>query len=531
MGLLSSLRSVVHQFSAGQRFTSVEGGQTAANTNVKAFANWLINQSNFSTYQEEALYEHFYKYESEVAGSIERMASMVRDSYKGFVLKNPTRYDNLPDFKLDDVEVNSSMFDVKLSKEMLDVANHISDVIKINDLHETYAEILQLHGMLLLEVSGLSHVIIPNARATIIDTMDRSTGTVTDMKKQVITEANIIMVDERQSLTERKITNFIIKKYKDTPLSMKDKFGRDTYGIYAVSPLQRALIPIWQKRLIIINDLIWRNKNVPREHHTISTEAFNPLTYTGTPMDIKQAMDSDVSNTLLRYKSTVEDQPADMTYITTDAVEIKSIEHSGTSYMSPNELLAQISSQVWSALNVPKSIVEGSSQSTYASELLISSYTSMRVKQMAEKIGEVIMENMKLRLLAINPRYPVDLLKIKYEFVLDNNKLESMKTAAVAASLNAYTRSEIREMGNSAPPITDEQLKDDIIINTGGDMNGKDEMGMPISSKSSSNKVSTGSSTPITGHSANQQPTAAGSSVIDNVLQNKTKKSNEPSIK
>lgn len=527
MGIISSIKKVF-EFSAGQKFTSTASGSSAAVGNVKNFVNWMISNSDFAQYSEEALYEHFYKYEPEVGGSIERMSAMVRESFKYFTVENFTSYDNLMEVQLNDFEMTLGQADLSLTDEMLDVANYMSKKLKIPDMYEMYSEIIQLHGMLLLEKDGLSQIVIPNARATIIDDKKRIGGTVTDKSGAVtvITESKYIVIDEQEP-TERIINDFIIKKFRDTPISMKDKFGRDTYGIYAISPLQRAIISIWQKRLIVINDVIWRNKNVPREHHTISTDAFNPLTYQGTPSEIKQAIDGDVRRTLSSYKSTVEDQPSDMVYITTDAVDIKSIEHTGTAYMSPNELLNQISSQIWSSLNVPKSIVEGSSSSSYSSEVLMSSYTAMRVRQLAEKVGDVILENMKERLLAINPKYPVDILMIKHDFVLDNNKLEALKGAALAASLNSYTRSELREMATGDAPLTDQQLTDDVIINTGNDMNGlMDQSG----EKSTSTNVST-NNRPLTGISKNQQPTTQGSSPIDNTLQDKSKDPSTPSTK
>lgn len=527
MGIISSIKKVF-EFSAGQKFTSTASGSSAAVGNVKNFVNWMIANSDFAQYSEEDLYEHFYKYEPEVGGSIERMSAMVRESFKYFTVENFTSYDNLMDVQLNDFEMTLGQADLSLTNEMLDVANYLSKKLKIPDLYEMYSEIIQLHGMLLLEKDGLSQIVIPNARATIIDDKKRISGNVTDKNGAVtvITESKYIVIDEQEP-TERIIDNFIIKKFRDTPISMKDKFGRDTYGIYAISPLQRAIIPIWQKRLIVINDVIWRNKNVPREHHTISTDAFNPLTYQGTPSEIKQAIDGDVRRTLSSYKSTVEDQPSDMVYITTDAVNIKSIEHTGTAYMSPNELLNQISSQIWSSLNVPKSIVEGSSSSSYSSEVLMSSYTAMRVRQLAEKVGDVILENMKERLLAINPKYPVDILTIKHDFVLDNNKLEALKGAALAASLNSYTRSELREMATGDAPLTEQQLINDVIINTGNDING---LMNHQNEKSTSTNISV-NNRPLTSISKNQQPTTQGSSPIDNILQDKSKDPSIPSVK
>jgi hypothetical protein len=157
----------------------------------------------------------------------------------------------------------------------------------------------------------------------------------------------------------------------------------------------------------------------------------------------------------------------------------------------------------------------------------MSSYTAMRVRQLAEKVGDVILENMKERLLAINPKYPVDILTIKHDFVLDNNKLEALKGAALAASLNSYTRSELREMATGDAPLTEQQLINDVIINTGNDING---LMNHQNEKSTSTNISV-NNRPLTSISKNQQPTTQGSSPIDNILQDKSKDPSIPSVK
>jgi len=511
MGIINRVKSIVLGFSAGQHFSAPLATDASATTgNTKKFVNFVTSISDFSSLPEEEIYENMYKFTAEVGGSIDRFASMVRESFKYFYVETSQNYDNLIDFKSENIEFNITQQDLSLTEEMKDMANNIARMLYVKDLYESYAEILYLYGMIVLEKNGLSYIILPNSKVTILDDLARIGGSIDD-EDRLITESNYLVIDEGED-TQREISrnNFVIKKFRDTPIHFVDKKGRKTFGIYATSPLQRAIIPVWQQRLILINDMLWRNKNVPREHHQINAEGFsNPSFYQGTPQEMKSQMDGAVSTYLENYKNTVTNQPSDMMYITTDGVEIKSIEHQGTSYMSPNDLLNQISSQIWSSLNIPRSIVEGSSNSTYASELIISSYTGMRVKQTAEKIGDIILQNIKARLLLINPSYPVELLRIKHEFTLENNRLENMKMAAVAGSLNSYTRSEIREMGSGSAPLSPEQLKGDIIINTSAKADAE-SLG-----KESSNK------TPTTPESRNQQPTTVKTSQSDTAIYDK----------
>lgn len=504
MGIVNKIKSVFLGFSAGQRFSApIATDATATTGNTKKFVNFLTSISNFPDMPEEEIYENMYKYTPEVGGSIDRFASMVRESFKYLYIETSQNYDNLIDFNSDDIGLEMSKQDVSLAEEMKDVANNIARLLNVEDLYESYAEVLYLYGMLILKKDGLSYTILPNSKVTIVDTLDRINGI--EIDDLLITESNYVVVDEGEN-TEFTLNDsqFIIKKFRDTPIHFVDKKGRKTFGVYAVSPLQRALIAVWEQRLILINDMLWRNKNVPREHHKISTESFNPMLYQGTPDVIRSQMENDVKNYMNDYTDTVTNQPSDMVYITTDAIDIKSIEHAGTSYMSPNDLLGQISSQIWSSLNVPRSIVEGTSTSTYASELIISSYTGMRVKQSAEKIGDIILNNIIDRLLLINPKYPVSLLRIKHEFTLENNRLENMKMASIAGSLNSYTRSEIREMGSGHAPLSPDQLRNDEIVNTDAKVD-----------------ANTLGREPITPESSNQQPTTVKTSQADTAIYNK----------
>jgi len=69
---------------------------------------------------------------------------------------------------------------------------------------------------------------------------------------------------------------------------------------------------------------------------------------------------------------------------------------------------------------------------------------------MGNRIKPVILENMKKRLLLIDPTYPVDKLDIKLELNIAATELETYRQAAIMAEL-PFTETEIREsMGYKA---------------------------------------------------------------------------------
>jgi hypothetical protein len=410
--------------------------------------SYIVKLTDFPNLDEDEIYEQLSVWEPEIGGSLDRLATMVGDSYKGFAIKNP-------DDKTND----------KLQKDMVDDANEIAETIDIVSNHETFTDILYTHGNLYLELKDdLSMSVLPNKYVTLVDSLDRLQNMVAIENINLITEANyLILYEGMQSQRILKKGTFIHVKYKSSPTFVTDSKGRRTFGVYCPSPLHRVVISVWWKRLTMITDILFRARVVPREHHAISAEMFNLNNYAGDLATKRASASAEISSFLENYVETIQNQMPDQGYATLDTVEIKMIENKSGGYMQTNELIDQINSEIMMAINLPKSITSGESKGSYASELVISNYVGQKVLQLSKRIKPVILNNMRERLKLLNPEYPIDKLDIKYDFNIATTELEVFRQLAVMATLGVFTETEIREHAGFEP-LREEQRKEIVNI-------------------------------------------------------------------
>lgn len=445
MGLLDSVRKVFSSISIGA--TKPTDKVSATKTITNELLGYLLGLSDFSNLDEDEIYEQLYIWEPEIGGAIDRLSTLVGESYKYCYIKDS----------------GDTMEDIE--KEMVETANRIADDIDVRHYFEIFSEMLEIHGDLFLEPdkSKTSLSILPNKYVTLIDDKKRLTSIIgTTTPDQIMTQENYLVLYEGMSGTRiLDKSTYIHVKYKDTPVFSVDPRGRTTYGMYCPSPLHRVILPIWWKRQTMIIDIMWRLKNVPREHHMISADMFSLDKYSGDMLKRRTDALADAKSYLDTYVETIKSQMPDQGYATLDTTKIEMIENSNSNYMQTNELISQINDQVWAALNMPKSMILGESRGTYASELVIANYVTQKINQLAHKIKPVIRDIIRTRVRAINPSYPVEKLDIKIELEITATDLEVFRQMAIMAELGVFTESEIREKARYKP-LRDDQ-KDSIV--------------------------------------------------------------------
>lgn len=453
------------------------GTATAATTVTSSLANFLIGLTNFENLNERDIYEQLYVWEPEVAAVVNKVAEMVRSSFNYFMVIDDAQFDNIPKemYKfIDDDDYAGELTEkdrklvgeAKLRDEMKDTANEIARLIDIPTIIETWASILYLHGELYLEKNdNLTLTVLPNNRITIVDDLRRIDANVDP--NTIITDENYLVIDERL-LTQTVISKdkFIHVKLSDVPLNILDTRNRQTYGIYSISPLHRVVVPIWMKRQVYIIETLWRWANVPREHHVVNSEAFNLALFPGTPAQKRKAADRAMRQFVAGYSRGLKQDAPDQKYVTSSNIEIRNLEHAGNTYMDTNGILSQINASVWDGLGVPPSVIRGVPEGSYAGELIIASGASLRIEQIAKRISRVILENMRERLLQINPDYPVNHLDIKIGFDVQKSRLEQLKVAQLMKDVGIFTPTEIREE-TDLPPLTEQQIKEDGLVTAG----------------------------------------------------------------
>jgi len=412
------------KFSRGYSSTGSTNIQAARSIQYELVKD-VVDKSNFYNMGTFEMYENIYYQDAEVGGSIDRMSTLTGQCFKGFRLKNEERAGKLG---------HAMLLDAQLIADNINYERHI----------ESCAEQLMINGNMIVEIDDDSYRPLPMRYMSIVEKSSDVGDTSGD---KVIMTAGVYVYKEDGEEGERKIfkpENVVHIKYKDTPIFFTDNLGRETYGIYSISPLARAVHPVWWKRQTMIIDVLWRWMNVPREHHQIDSTMFELGRFTGTPNEKQTAATQAAQTFTNAYIETMKHQAPDQKYITLDNVKIGMVE-AGASYMGTNELMNQLNNEIYTALNVSSSIVNGTNSGSYASELIISNYVSAKAIELAKKANAIPLRVVKERLLKINSNYPVDELDVVFELVMATSKLETFRIAAIMATLNSFTQNEIRQ--------------------------------------------------------------------------------------
>jgi len=400
--------------------------------------SYIMSMSNFDALNDCQVFEQMYKHEGDIGSGIDRISTLVSESFKGIVPK--------------DIGTDLEGKEEKCLKD----AKKIYEAMRVDNMAEAYAEIIMTQGNLYIDYRDkLAPKILPNTLVTFIpDLQYRNNAAIvlfTDPKYLIVNEQ---LKPQSPSYVINK-EDYIHIKYKDSPVMAMDNLSRTTYGIYSVSPLHRCIIPVWWKRQITMIDILLRSKMIPREHHSIDAEIFSLEGYSGTPDEQRARQAADVQQFITNYINTIKNQAVDQGYVTLDTVAINNI-GGDLKYLDSNELLKQIQGDIYTGLNVPASIVNGKDAGSYASELVISNYVSAKVIQIAKKVKFVVLNMIRDRLLLIDPTYPVEIVDIKLELILAMNRLEAFRQLSLMVAAGVFTQDEIRQIV-AYDTLTDEQ--------------------------------------------------------------------------
>lgn len=427
--------------------TSVRATRPMAGKKITVkLVEFLQQLSDFSTMQDEDMQEQMFVWEPEVGGALDRLSTLVAQCYKGPILNDTDKATS------------------ELEENMIKDAKEISESVRIVDQFEMYGELLPLFGDVYVDIRDpLTYRVLPNKYVTLVENPDQINRPVGNY---LLTQGDYLVFNEMfTGMFVLKPGEWIHLKYKNTPIFAMDKKGRQTYGIYSVSPVQRAVLATWQKRQTSIIDILYRWRIIPREVHSIDSTLFALDQFQGSQMDRLDEAKAKADTYLAQYTESIANQAPDQGYTVLDTITIEMLESKTNAYMRTNELIDQLDSKVWTALNMPKSVVTGDGAGSYASELVISNYVSEKALQIAGKIKPMLLENLRKRVLLRNPAYPVDKLDMKLELSMAATRLETFREMAIMGSLGCFTQTEIRAKIPGYMPLTEEQKKE---VVTGG---------------------------------------------------------------
>ena len=370
---------------------------------------------------------------------VSMVSSMVAKSYVGPELIPEDKY---TDAKLDDKEKaamkSAEKFcrDMKCKEELF--FNWTWQLITHGDLYErivkTGGGISELISLPLNSVRSLANEEqirkLPQNLQIIEENMISVKNAINDPRPTVYKEGEYIHVS-----------------FKNHGVWRDDIEGMKTYGIYSIPPLAPLQRLVNWKKKTVENDIIWKNKLLPRILHKLKMPSIVPSKYTGSQSDKIKAAKADAALLTDDFISSTKGVRPDDDLVISDAVDTSILEATSTNYAAPNETISQINTFLNGPQGLPSGLLGGESGASMGVELA-AIFAGIRVEYLANKVAKAFTTIMKshVRLAATSAgEDTIDRLFIHVDPALSVEKFEKIKTAMSMAATGCFTKGEIRQ--------------------------------------------------------------------------------------
>jgi len=391
------------------------------------------------------LYRTLKEIDPELYGAIDRISKMVRYSYQGVYVH--------VGHELDERE-----------QRLQDIARKFAEEHDFKAKFQSIAEHLLTHGdyvALTRFRNGLSiYQVLPIEYLTILEREDQLMNSSAQIFKANLYVLNENRTDIRQIYSADEILHISLNKEAST---VRDLLGRYTFGVWSVSPIEALKVKLLWKLSTIYNDILVRQKLVPREHHKLDLSAFDPRFFSGKTMKEKfENAKAEAEKFLDDYKTEIAKiKEPDKSYITSKEVEIDFVEPAKVTYVDPNALLEQIDQSIFSVIGPVETAVTGRGRRTFATELIVASYAVLCAETLADIIKRALLQLVRKHIRLAHPEFTEDDLKkldIKIQLTLDVLRGEIVRQVAVLSQLGLFTSDELRSL-LGFEPLTEEQMK------------------------------------------------------------------------
>ena len=403
--------------------------------------------------------------------NLDLYAKMVSRSYQGI------------DIEQEGDEVNPRELDEN-EMQMLRTAENLDNRLNFKKLFESYTKSLIKYGDVIEHIETDAAFLdeefeeepevaeaitaltsLPMNQMTIIDEAGRIEN---PEPERVITQANIYVVDEENAdQTEEDPVQYdkseILHISLDNRANWKeDLVGRPTYGIWSDAPLKSVEYLVNWKHNLIRNDMIWRNKMLPREHHKLNMAAFAPenyprATFTERLNSAKVAATTEMN----KYSVSIRNQQPDQGYVTSDDVTIEIIEPKTANYKDANDHINQIDGKIAALTGTPEAL-SGGQQMGFSSIEFSGTFVTMRAEEMGQLIADALNRIIWKHIKAVHPSSKIaDIkrVKIKIRLILDRDLAERANVMSLMSGTKVFTPTEIREIfGKEA--LTDKEQEE-----------------------------------------------------------------------
>jgi len=283
---------------------------------------------------------------------------------------------------------------------------------------------------------------------------------------QILTE-NMIAVKKNVNDTNPRFIqkeNYIHLSFKNHGVWRDDREGRDTYGIYSIppiAPLQRLVR--WKKKTVE-NDIIWKNKLLPRLMYKLKMGSIVPSKYSGTPDEKITKATADAKKLTTDFINTTKTVRADDDIVVSDAVDASVLEAKSVNYHSPNDTISQINTLLNTPQGIPSGLLGGDVGGSMGVELA-AIFSGIRIDYIAQIIADaftrVIRSHARLAVTSVGDEI-INRLFIHVDPALSVEKFEKIKTAMSMSTMGIFTKGEIRKASGYArlPQLPEEAFPD-----------------------------------------------------------------------
>ena len=392
-------------------------------------------------------YREFMRKDPEMRNTVDKMALLAQYGYKGVTINN------------DEEDVSDDEI------KMLRKANRVADELDFRTLFYTLAKKAIRDGDVAFVTAfapkvGIQQIqMLPSNQLTILDDLNQLEKAHIPAQHGNYYVLNELFPMRRQIFWNGEPGRKVYKVGLDNLAEgIYDNITRYTFGIWSESPLESLKTRVLWKQAILLTDVLWRYRNVPRERHKLDTSMFVPENFSGATRDAQIANAMTAAQAYVKqYADDISNKTPDQGYIYgSNVLEMGYMESKSMNYAEPNGVIDQINASIREGLggyNV--------GQGTYATELVTASYVVLLPDFVGYKIKRVLRDVLRNHMILAYNYSLEDVLKldIKVNLILDILQGELARQIAVLAAAGVETTDELRgRLGDS--PATKKQKEE-----------------------------------------------------------------------
>jgi len=363
MGILDIFKSSVSKMAASSRSdpmdTTIQSVDPLVVMPVNILGGRQADKRDLRSQNRYALADSIYNSDERIYSAIELMALMIQKSIGKISIAGLHDEDGV----MSNEEKNAVDEANKFAKELGGVGiprlfyHYTIDLWKYGDA----VDVIKFDSR---GITGLTPV--PMQAITAVDKREQL-GADSAFDTPMITNPKWYALDEQSSAPQ--IPDQIFNKSRILHISfnprrnqIRDNMTRWTMNVWSVAPINSLIGIITWKEQLIRNDMIWRNRAVPREHHILDLSQFDMSKFSGTFEQKQAASKAAAEKAIKDYNFSMQRREADQGYVSGKGVEIKYVEPKTASYMDPMPIIDQVNTWIGGPTGTPAALMGGESK-------------------------------------------------------------------------------------------------------------------------------------------------------------------------